>query len=79
MGCLRKVRPIAHLPQMTEGEEVVEDYVAMRLTLRKHPMAFLRPKLSPQAGVPVTSQAPPDATGLPKPRRGGHPRNLRHF
>ncbi|NRA99953.1 MAG: error-prone DNA polymerase [Rhodobacteraceae bacterium] len=71
--------PIAHLPQMTEGEEVVEDYVAMRLTLRKHPMAFLRPKLTPQAGVPITSQTPPDATGLPKPRRGGHPRNGRHF
>jgi DNA-directed DNA polymerase III PolC len=34
------------LPTMTEGEEVVEDYVAMRLTLRKHPMAFLREKLS---------------------------------
>jgi DNA polymerase III alpha subunit len=34
------------LPAMTEGEEVVEDYVAMRLTLRKHPMAFLREKLS---------------------------------
>jgi hypothetical protein len=33
---------------MTEGEEVVEDYVAMRLTLRKHPMAFLRPKLTPR-------------------------------
>jgi hypothetical protein len=35
-----------NLPAMTEGEEVVEDYVAMRLTLRKHPMAFLREKLS---------------------------------
>jgi DNA polymerase III alpha subunit len=43
------VEPAAHLPAMTEGEEVVEDYVAMRLTLRKHPMAFLRPKLTPQS------------------------------
>ena len=41
------VEPAAHLPAMTEGEEVVEDYVAMRLTLRKHPMAFLRPRLTP--------------------------------
>jgi DNA polymerase III alpha subunit len=28
------------LPQMTEGEQVVEDYVAMRLTLRSHPVAL---------------------------------------
>ena len=27
---------------MSEGEEVVEDYVAMRLTLRAHPIALLR-------------------------------------
>ncbi len=30
---------------MTMGEAVVEDYVAMRLTLRAHPMALLRPWL----------------------------------
>jgi DNA-directed DNA polymerase III PolC len=41
------VEPAAHLPAMTEGEEVVEDYVALRLTLRKHPMAFLRTRLTP--------------------------------
>jgi DNA polymerase III alpha subunit len=35
------------LPQMTEGEEVVEDYVAMRLTLRSHPVALVRHRLSP--------------------------------
>ncbi|MEO0485497.1 MAG: error-prone DNA polymerase [Pseudomonadota bacterium] len=40
-----------HLPRMTEGEEVVEDYVAMRLTLRKHPLAFLRHRLTPGMGV----------------------------
>lgn len=39
--------PASHLPQMTEGENVVEDYVAMRLTLRTHPIAFLRPRLTP--------------------------------
>ena len=36
---------------MTEGEAVVEDYVAMRLTLRVHPLALLRPLLTPQVGV----------------------------
>ncbi|MCP5039364.1 MAG: error-prone DNA polymerase [Rhodobacteraceae bacterium] len=35
------------LPKMTLGEEVVEDYVAMRLTLRAHPMALLRHRLTP--------------------------------
>jgi DNA polymerase III alpha subunit len=35
------------LPKMTEGEEIVEDYVSMRLTLRSHPMALLRPLLTP--------------------------------
>ncbi len=36
-----------HLPQMTEGEEVVEDYAALRLTLRAHPVALLRHILTP--------------------------------
>ncbi|MEL6609534.1 MAG: error-prone DNA polymerase [Pseudomonadota bacterium] len=39
------------LPRMTEGEEVVEDYVAMRLTLRSHPVAFLRHRLTPGMGT----------------------------
>ncbi|MFV0475587.1 MAG: OB-fold nucleic acid binding domain-containing protein, partial [Pikeienuella sp.] len=37
--------PEAALPAMHLGEEVVEDYVAMRLTLRAHPMELLRPSL----------------------------------
>ncbi len=44
--------PAARLPEMTPGEHVVEDYVAMRLTLRAHPMAFLRHRLTPQAQPP---------------------------
>lgn len=40
--------PAAHLPQMTLGEEVVEDYVALRLSLRAHPVALLRHILSPE-------------------------------
>src|SRR6056297_1762319 len=35
------------LPQMTEGEEVVEDYAALRLSLRAHPVALLRHILTP--------------------------------
>ncbi|MFD1340834.1 error-prone DNA polymerase [Litorisediminicola beolgyonensis] len=44
------VEPAAHLPEMSEGEEIVEDYVALRLTLRRHPLALLRPLLTPGAG-----------------------------
>jgi error-prone DNA polymerase len=36
---------------MTVGEAVVEDYVATRLTLRAHPLALLRPFLTPQVMV----------------------------
>ena len=42
------IEPAAHLPQMSIGEEVVEDYVSMRLSLRAHPVALLRHILSPQ-------------------------------
>ncbi|MEP3036289.1 MAG: error-prone DNA polymerase, partial [Pseudoruegeria sp.] len=44
--------PKVNLPKMSEGEEVVEDYVSMRLTLRSHPMALLRHKLTPGAAKP---------------------------
>ena len=33
----------ATLPPMTLGEEIVADYTALRLTLRAHPMALIRP------------------------------------
>ena len=39
--------PQAHLPQMSLGEEVIEDYVALRLSLRAHPVALLRHILTP--------------------------------
>jgi error-prone DNA polymerase len=35
----------AALPEMTLGEEVVADYQALRLSLRKHPLELLRPSL----------------------------------
>ncbi|WP_339856371.1 error-prone DNA polymerase [Roseovarius nubinhibens] len=37
--------PAVTLPPMHLGEEVVEDYVSMRLTLRAHPMELLRPSM----------------------------------
>ncbi|MFL9668196.1 error-prone DNA polymerase [Variovorax sp. AB1(2024)] len=34
------------LPAATEGEEIVGDYASLRLTLRRHPLALLRPRLA---------------------------------
>lgn len=39
------VEPHVELPQMHLGEEVVEDYVTTRLSLKAHPMELIRPDL----------------------------------
>lgn len=44
------LEPAVAFRAMTTGEQVVEDYVALRLTLRAHPLALLRPWLTPGAG-----------------------------
>ena len=40
--------PAVVLPPMALGEEVAEDYRALRLSLKRHPMAFLRDDLTGQ-------------------------------
>ena len=52
------VEPEARLPAMAAGEEVVEDYVAMRLSLRAHPVALLRHILTPEADFSAKNQVP---------------------
>jgi len=47
--------PPAALPRLTEAEEVVGDYQTIRLSLKGHPVAFLRDRLT-QAGA-VTAEA----------------------
>jgi error-prone DNA polymerase len=45
-GLLETARePAVALALMSEGSEVVEDYAAVKLSLRAHPLAFLRPEL----------------------------------
>ncbi|MEO9778336.1 MAG: error-prone DNA polymerase [Sedimentitalea sp.] len=72
--------PAVDLPVMHLGEEVVEDYVAMRLSLRAHPMELLRPDLpgltlhsdlaqvplgqASVAGLVITRQRPGTASGV---------------
>ncbi|MBN2907795.1 MAG: error-prone DNA polymerase [Rhodobacteraceae bacterium] len=48
--------PHIPLPAMHEGEEVVEDYLALHLTLRRHPVALIRRRLTP--GLVPTAPAP---------------------
>jgi len=59
--------PAAHLPQMSLGEAVVEDYVATRLSLRAHPLALLRPLLTPGAPGLADPAAPAAAPTHPAP------------
>ncbi|WP_370879054.1 error-prone DNA polymerase [Gemmobacter fulvus] len=71
--------PAVTLPQMTLGQEVIEDYLSLRLSLRAHPMELLRPRLPesirherlPQArgritvtGLVITRQRPGTASGV---------------
>ncbi|RUS61022.1 DNA polymerase III subunit alpha [Pseudorhodobacter sp. E13] len=71
--------PNVTLPQMTLGQEVIEDYLSLRLSLRAHPMELLRPRLPeslphdklPQAkgrigvtGLVITRQRPGTAAGV---------------
>ncbi|MDF2232124.1 error-prone DNA polymerase [Albimonas sp. CAU 1670] len=55
--------PPTPLPAMSEGEEVVEDYVSARLTLRAHPVALLRDRLTPPGSPTAGGHA-----GEPWPR-----------
>ena len=49
----RDLEPEVRLNAMTEGREVVEDYRAVQLSLRDHPVAFLRPELDRRGLVPA--------------------------
>ena len=48
----RANEPEVALTPLTEGREVVEDYRAVQLSLRRHPVAFLRPDLARRGVTP---------------------------
>lgn len=60
------VEPEAHLPNMRIGEEVVEDYVSTRLSLRAHPVGLLRHLLTPSAILADTARPDRRAPDLSK-------------
>jgi error-prone DNA polymerase len=45
-GAEREKIAMASLPEMPLGEHVVEDYASLSLTLKRHPLAFLRAELA---------------------------------
>ena len=59
-----EARAMALLPEMPLGEQVVEDYASLGLTLKRHPLAFLRSEL---AGGGLVTAA--DLARLPVDRR----------
>jgi error-prone DNA polymerase len=73
------IEPAVTLPQMTLGQEVMEDYLSLRLSLRAHPMELLRPRLAESlphdrlsqakgritiTGLVITRQRPGTASGV---------------
>ena len=60
--------PEVRFAPMTTGEGVVEDYQSMRLTLRSHPIALLRPALTSVrfARVPPRGASSPHSAALPQ-------------
>ena len=74
-----ELEPSVTLPQMTLGQEVIEDYLSLRLSLRAHPMELLRPRLPESlphdrlseakgrvsvTGLVITRQRPGTASGV---------------
>ena len=59
-----EARATALLPEMPLGEHVVEDYASLSLSLKRHPLAFLRAELAREGLVTAADLAP-----LPVERR----------
>ena len=56
--------PAVTLPAMPLGEQVANDYTSLRLSLKAHPLAFLRAALDREPGVGTTAMVrfPPERT-----------------
>jgi error-prone DNA polymerase len=50
-GVAEAAEPAAPLPEMPLGEHVAEDYATMALSLKRHPMAFLRERFDREGMV----------------------------
>ena len=60
--------PAVALPAMADGEQVVEDYRTLRLSLHAHPLAFLRARLAGRGALAAERwRAPGTATARRRP------------
>jgi error-prone DNA polymerase len=57
LGAEREGIAMALLPEMPLGEHVVEDYASLSLTLKRHPLAFLRSELAREGLVTAAELA----------------------
>ncbi|MBM3573220.1 MAG: error-prone DNA polymerase, partial [Alphaproteobacteria bacterium] len=62
-GANEQTEPAVVLPAMMPGEQVVDDYRSLRLSLRQHPLAFLRAGLMRQGVLPARCLADIPAGG----------------
>ena len=51
----RDLEPEVRLVPLTAGREVVEDYRSVQLTLRAHPLSFVRPELERRGAAPCAA------------------------
>jgi error-prone DNA polymerase len=65
------LEPDAHLPPMPPGEEVVEDYRHLTLSLKAHPVSFVRQHLAARNILPASALATIDTTKRPRITVGG--------
>ncbi|MBI1867825.1 MAG: error-prone DNA polymerase [Methylocystis sp.] len=67
--------PDADLPPMPVGEEVIEDYRFLSLSLKAHPVSFLRPRLDAKGVTPCADLG--RASPLPLAGEGGSTKSRR--
>jgi error-prone DNA polymerase len=65
------LEPDAHLPPMPPGEEVVEDYRHLTLSLKAHPVSFVRQHLAARNIMPASLLATIDTAKRPRIIVGG--------
>jgi error-prone DNA polymerase len=65
------LEPDAHLPPMPPGEEVVEDYRHLTLSLKAHPVSFVRQHLAARNIMPASALATIDTAKRPRIIVGG--------
>lgn len=57
LAALLQEKAQVELPALSPGEQVHEDYSALRLSLKAHPVSFLRPRLEQHAITPAAGLA----------------------